>query len=447
MVTAACTGSDVQAPATTVVEDALRPVVLPEIVAAPEVEPEPTDSEPAPDTDPATFYVSPLVGDDASDGQTPEAPWASLGAALDRLEPGHTLYLMTGEYDENAEPGNAHYTIDVGGTPEAWIRVTAAPDAEPVIVANQGNAIVVRADYVEISGLDIQGRGFNVDNPYGWGVLVRESHHVRVVGNRVSGMAVGGITSVESTHMEFLYNEVFENSFWGTEQGSGIATWRSMDQGLPPGEDGYHDRIVGNIIYRNENKVLSRWHDDKDTITDGNGIIVDTSDETGYLGRVLVADNVIFDNGGRAVLVLDASQVDIMHNTTYHNGRTAILEGGPVEIAAGRARDVRVLNNLIWAAPGNPGVIVEESAEVEMAGNLIVSDVGRGPATGLDLVVLGDPGLRFPSIDPAVADFRPLEDSLARGRAIPTDPALEVDVDGNPRPFSGATAGAYEWRP
>ncbi len=444
----ACTGSEVTAPPTTVGERPMRPVVLPE-VAPPSSTTSTIEAPPPPteDVDPLTFYVSPTEGDDGNDGQTPDTPWASLQGALDRVEAGQTIHLMTGVYDDLAEPGNAHYTVDRGGRSDAWVRITAAPGHQPVLAPFDGNGIVVRADFVEVSNLAVEGRDFSIDNAYGWGILVRESHHVRIAGNRISAMAVGGIGSVEASNLDVFYNEVFDNSFWGAEQGSGISLWRSTDHGQPSRSDGYHDRIVGNRVYRNENKVFSRWHEDRQTITDGNGIIIDTSTPTGYTGRTLVANNVVFDNGGRAILVLDASRVDIVHNTTYFNGRTAILEGGPVEVAASRAGQVRVFNNLIWSRAGVPGVTAHESTGIEMGGNVLVSaDRQVGQTTDLDLTVEGDPGLVAPAIDPATADFRPEADSAARGRAIATDPRLDIDADGLWRPDEGATAGAYEWR-
>lgn len=439
----ACTGEGVVAPPTTVVytdEEPTTRAVLPEILASPTVDaPVPTV-----DTDPSTYFVSPALGDDSNDGQTAEQPFASLQAAIDRLQPGETLLLLSGRYDELSEPGNAHYTIDVSGTADDWIRLTAAPGAEPEIVASDGNGIVVRGNYVEVSGLRLRGEGFGIDNDYGWGLLIRNAHHVRIADNTIFEMAVGGIASVESSNLDIVGNDVFDNAFWGPEQGSGISLWHSVDRGFGPGSDGYHDRIVGNRVYRNENKVFSEWHTDRQTITDGNGIIVDQTNQTGYTGRILVANNLIFDNGGRAVLVLDASRVDIIFNTAYHNGRTPDLEGGPVEVAASRAESVRVFNNLIWARSGVPPFAVDKSAEVEMGGNLLVTDTSRPPATELDLVVVSDAGLVSPGVDPATADFRPLPTSAAIGRSIATDPRIAVDIDGLARPLGAGAAGAYE---
>lgn len=395
------------------------------------------------DTDPNTFWVSPAQGDDGNDGQTPDTPWGALQPALERLQAGQTLYLMSGEYTENREPGNAHYVLTADGRPDAWIRIAAGPGQEPVIVATQGNALSVRGDYVEVSGLDVVGRGFDTGNSYGWGIVVRGAHHVRVIGNTTSGMPVGGITAIESGNVEILYNEVFDNSFWGTEQGSGISIWHARDSGFPAEADGYHDVILGNTVYRNENKVFSRWKEGN-VITDGNGIIVDQTDETGYSGRTLIANNTIFDNGGRGILVLESSRVDVVHNTTYQNGRTEILLGGPVELAAGQAEDVRFFNNLAWSRPGAHAIRVNTASNVEMGGNVFVTDQSPAQSTDLDLVTTTNPGLIAPGIDPLTVDFRPTTASVLIGRGIAVSPQVLIDADNQSRPGGGSTVGAFE---
>lgn len=394
------------------------------------------------DTDPATFYVSSSVGNDAADGQTAATPWSSLQAAMDRLAAGQTLFVMDGHYDELLEPGNAHYAVQVSGTPDAYIRITAAPGQHPEIVASAGNGIVIRGDYVEISGLSVRGEGFSADNDYGWGMLIRNSHHVRIADSTVWDMAVGGISSVESSNLEILYNEVYDNSFWGSEQGSGISMWHSSDAGIGADADGYHDRIIGNRVYRNENKVFSEFREGE-VITDGNGIILDQSKETGYTGRTLVANNVVFDNGGRGILVLESSRVDVIFNTTYRNGRTSDLEGGPVELVASRSDDVRLLNNLAWSRPGAPAIVVADAMAVELGGNVFITDAPSGISTEFDLVTDQDPGLRAPSLDPATADFRPADGSLTVGRGIVVSPVVALDADGLARSETVPDVGAY----
>lgn len=401
-------------------------------------------TSPLPDTDPDIFFVSATIGDDANDGQTAEAPWASLQGSMDRLTPGQTLYVMDGRYSDQTEPGVAHYVMNVDGTPDAWITIAAAPGHQPELVPTAGNGMSIRGNYVEVSGLRVRGEGFSEENHYGWGLLVRSSHHVRLVGNTISDMPVGGISAVESTNLEFYENEVFDNSFWGPEQGSGISVWHSRDHGTEPSADGYHDRIIGNVVYRNEAKVFSMWAPGQNIITDGNGIIVDEAKELGYTGRTLVANNVVFDNGGRGILVHLAVRVDVVFNTTYNNGRTEDLAGGAVEIAATRSFDVHLLNNLAWARSGVPALTVDGSSEIVMGGNVLITDSPSGQSTELDLVTTDDPGLVAPGIDPETADFRPRPDSLVIDRAIDVEPLLGFDADGNSRPPIDADVGAYE---
>ncbi|MEM8922953.1 MAG: right-handed parallel beta-helix repeat-containing protein [Actinomycetota bacterium] len=397
------------------------------------------------DTDPNLLWVDPVNGNEANDGQTRATAWSSLQEAVDRLQPGQTLHLMSGRYtDVTKSDGFAHFLILEGGTEDAWITIKAAPGESPIVVATEGNAFGIKAPYVEIADLEIVGEGFSAENPYGWGVHVGQTHHVRIQGNRISQMPVGGVTTVDASNVEILYNEVFENSFWGTEQGSGISIWHARDLGFGPAEDGYHDVIVGNVVYRNENKVFSRWWPGQNVITDGNGIIIDENDDTGYTGRILVANNLVFDNGGRGILVNESSRVDIVHNTTYQNGRTEDLAGGPTELAMARSAEVQFLNNVAWPRPGSQAINLKEAVGIVMGGNVFVTDRKPSAATELDLVVSTDPGFRLATVDPAAANFRPTSSSVLNGRAIPTSPHVPFDADLGPRPPSGGTVGAYE---
>lgn len=256
-------------------------------------------------------------------------------------------------------------------------------------------------------------------------------------------MPVGGIGTVEASNIEIIENRVHDNSFWGPEQGSGISMWHSVDAGTEAAADGYHNRIIGNLLYRNENKVFSQWRD-HDVITDGNGIIIDQSRDTGYTGRTLVANNVAFDNGGRGILVLESDRVDVVHNTTYHNGRTPGLEGGPVELGAGNADDVVFANNLAWSLPGAPALTAMDTTALVTEGNVLVTDHADQPAGPTDLVVADDPGVRRPSIDPELADFRPTPDSLLLHRAAPIARALFEDAARVSRNLGAGTVGAFE---
>ncbi len=387
-------------------------------------------------------FVSPSLGNDDNDGRTVTAPWASLKVALTRLQPGETLYLMDGEYSETSA-SNFHYVSKVSGRADAWIRITAAPGHNPVLLATVGTALEIQGNYVEVDNLTVTGEGFNESNSFGVGLSVRRSHHVRFSNNVISGMPLAGVSGIESSNIEVLDNEIFENAQWSSAQGSGISIWHSVDWNQAPAADGYHDRIIGNTIYRNENRVKSKWKNFT-TITDGNGIIIDQNRDFNYSGRTLIANNVIFDNGGRAILVFESNRVDVLFNTTYHNGRTEGLEGGPVELAAGTANDVRFINNLAWALPSAPALVINDSNEVSAEGNVLVTSNPSGQADDSNLTLAVDPGLVNPSLDETIADFRPEPTGVLVGRAIPSKPVMPYDVAGTARDPQSAAVGAYE---
>jgi hypothetical protein len=395
------------------------------------------------DLDAEPFFVSSLIGDDDNDGRTMDQPWRSLITALSRIQAGQTLYLMDGEYAETTER-NFHYLSRNDGRPDAWIRITAAPGHNPVVKASTGTALEIQGNYTEVSNLRVIGEGFNEEVSFGVGLGVRRAHHVRFVDNVVSDMPLSGISTVESSNLEFIGNEVFDNSKWSSAQGSGISIWHSVDWDQPPLADGYHNRIIGNRIYRNENRVKSKWKNFS-TITDGNGIIIDQNQHFNYTGRTLVANNVIFDNGGRGILVFESDRVDVMFNTTYRNGWTDGLEGGPVELAAGKANDVRFLNNLAWALPDAPGLRIGSSNNIEADGNILITTNQQTEVSDSNLVTGDDPGLRRPATDPETADFRPTSNGLVSAQpSFDARPALSFDADGNTRIAGAGTVGAYE---
>lgn len=393
-----------------------------------------------------TLYVDPQGGDDRNDGQSETQAWRSLQLALDRLTPGQTLYLMDGTYSGPLVEDPAHFVVRVDGEPDAWITVAAAPSHTPVLHPTEGNGLVVKdADYVEISGLTVEGQGFGPENAYGWGLLVRNSHHVKLSNNTISNMAVGGISAVESANLTITGNTTFNNSYWGTEQGSGISVWHSVDHGFEPDADGYSDRVVGNISYGNENKVYSRWHPGQNVMSDGNGIIIDETRDFDYPGRFLVANNIVFNNGGRGIAVTRSRHVDVLFNTTYHNGHTKTLNSPPSELATTYSSDVRLMNNLAIAAPGQNDWRVFESSGIESGGNIWVTSNPTGWATEADLVTDADPGLTRLGVTPNSADFRPRPDSIVVGAAMKiADFRVEYDFDGTLRPEIGADVGAFE---
>ncbi|MGI9595019.1 MAG: hypothetical protein ACR2QK_02600 [Acidimicrobiales bacterium] len=389
------------------------------------------------------FYVSSGSGNDANDGLSTSKPWKSLETGIQRLKPGQTLRLMSGEYRELKSAGVAHYSIDRGGTAGNWIKITSAPGHNPVIVASNGSGIIIQAPYVEFSGITVRGSGFNAGNNWGVGVAVSETHHVRVVGNSISRMATSGISVTNSSNFQVIGNDVYENAFWSPLQGSGISVWHSRNKGFGADSDGYHDRIIGNRVHSNENIAKSQFKDFK-LITDGNGIIVDSNQETGYSGRTLVANNLVYDNGGRGIISWQSDRVDIMFNTGYQNGQTDGISGGATEFAAGKGNDIVMANNVGWARSGLPALIFDRVSNGRSFNNVLVTDSPSGHASSRDIMHSGNPGFRNPSVSAGSADFRPTAGSVLDDKAQETPWFITADLVGTSRGSGTPDIGAFE---
>ena len=99
-------------------------------------------------------------------------------------------------------------------------------------------------------------------------------------------------------------------------------------------------------------------------ITDGEGIIVDSTRNSAYqssipiapyTGRTLIANNVVYANGSSAIEVFQSDHVDVVNNSSYLNVFTPILSGRG-EMDLNQTSDVNVINNIFYCAPGqNPG--------------------------------------------------------------------------------------------
>lgn len=92
-----------------------------------------------------TRFVS-TTGSDAAAG-TESSPWGTIGYALTQLEPGQTLYVRGGEYEENIKDPDIR-----AGRPDARIRVAAYPGERPVL---RGLLWLDRPNYWTIDGLNV----------------------------------------------------------------------------------------------------------------------------------------------------------------------------------------------------------------------------------------------------------------------------------------------------
>ena len=396
------------------------------------------------------IHVAPNGSDD--NPGTLDQPLASITRAVSRAQPGQNVLVRQGTYEESV------VISGVSGQPDAWITLRSYPGERATLVGKLGqNSVALRkgSSYVNIACLTLAGpteqpdaapsspsemrdrrqagAGFNdIPRNYGTGVDIGDradsrnglySHHIRVIANEVRNYAEMGVSAVEANHITIAGNISYQNAKYSCHAGSGIGLGYMENVGGPDNPDGYSNYIVGNVSYGNENRSLQCFTDGLGAVlTDGNGIIIDLNNSTDYTGRTLVADNVVFGNGGRGILVFKSDNVDVVNNVSYQNAFTENLmgrSGGHPEIAVSGASDVRVYNNIAVPRDGNTAY-TEASSEVDQRANLFSE-----PGNGGDLFAA-------PSTDPS-ADFAVAAeavDSLTDGIPFLTtiDPVGEPQV-------------------
>jgi hypothetical protein len=397
-----------------------------------------------------TFYVA-QDGDDANAG-TEAAPWASLQHAADTLEPGDTVLVKEGTYDDPPPDNGASLAIYRSGTADAWITYAAYPGHQPRIVTRAWHGIaVVSAAYIEINGFIIEGQPDAMSDFSGNGIgLVRDpdsgipTHHIRVLNNTLYGLGGGGIYTYWADWVTIEGNTIYDTSFGSTFGNSAISMYQNVDvEGDPDAP--YRNRIRGNIAYNNRNE---KPFAPVGEITDGNCIIIDDNQHTQnesphpvYTGRTLIENNLCVNNGGRGIHIFYADHVDVFFNTLYQNQYTPEIRDG--ELTAMYASDITFMNNIVYARAGEPANTSQNSQDITFSHNLyfgtdIIPVQGEGDQIGVDPLFIR------PTLDPTAGDFRLQADSpaidAAQGANVPS-----TDLLGIPRPQDAADLGAYEW--
>jgi parallel beta-helix repeat protein len=395
------------------------------------------------------YYVSP-TGKDSNPGTLSE-PWRTPEKAGSTAQAGDTVIFRGGVYDGQLAPKNSGNAVD------GWITFKAFPREEPIIVHNAFWSRPINIDgvnFIEVNGLTAVAAGSN-----GPGIGITQAHHIRIINCIAKDSATSGIATTDGIDYIIIEgNRVYGNSNTGQYNGSGISIWNASGP-IYDNKPGYHIIIRNNLIYDNRNLT--------NTPTDGNGIILDNNDRGGtpdlQAPNILIANNVIFDNGGRCIHVLNTSNADIVNNSCYHNDETTqIAEGCSGEINLQRtysyssAINIQVYNNVVYGKGGtcnsgseeayafqvfcSPSGCPQFTSDYNLWYNGAVKQLGSND-------IIADPIFKNPSLDPEVANF-----SL-----MPTSPAIDSGTDlfaqtvprdylGISRPqYEGFDRGAYEY--
>jgi parallel beta-helix repeat protein len=355
------------------------------------------------------WYVDTAHGSDTNDGLTTATAFKTItsitnhgGRNNSRLKSGDVIVVRSGVYAETVRmqmPGHAGGPTASGTQfAGAYTTLMAYPgDARPLIIGGgafpdgsqiSGScpgcaAISIWAPYVRVSGFDISSPYPVVDaqgKHYGSGIgasslkdsagkIATVVHHVIIDNNIVHDSGCNGISGGRNgDYMIVQGNVTYNDGFWAPDQCSGITVGYSTDYDNDPSV--YHTEVIYNISHDNQNKVAADYvvngqhrtctqSDGTPCHTDGNGIIVDSDSLTtgadhpaAYKSKTLIFGNLCYENGGRGISVFDSNNVDVVNNTTFHNGKDSTVRSRS-ELTAGNASNVNFLNNIAYGRGSN----------------------------------------------------------------------------------------------
>ncbi|MEM9564693.1 MAG: right-handed parallel beta-helix repeat-containing protein [Actinomycetota bacterium] len=423
-------GSSTSAPATTTSTTAAPTTAAPTTTTAPPPPPPTAPTGGAPGADQRVLYVDGSRGSGSNPG-TEDRPFRRPVEALTIAQPGTTIYIRGGTYDTAVHSG---FSMRRSGTASNWIRIAAYPGERVELVTggayNNGFSIL-GASYIELSGFVIRAKN---DSTHGTGVYIDErAHDIRVIGNQISNFGGAGISVIDSSRIHIEGNDVRNNSFRSSYQGSAISLYKMAG----PTNSGTTNVIRGNYIVRNRNEVP---HHGDGRITDGNCIIMDRNNEVGYSGWTLIENNVCAENGGRGVHSYRSDYIEARNNTLYHNMSSSAITHGRGEMTVGSSRDVYFYNNLVIPRPGIASYIDNDNTNSRFINNYVSS--GPPPVGGNQLLPSGVQIFSSTSTGGPVSQFRPLGSAGLAGTADGSKQAA-TDFTGSRRPGTGAV-GAFE---
>ena len=231
----------------------------------------------------ASVYV---VSPDGSDGNAGslESPFATIGKAIQLVEPGDTVLVRGGVYRERV-------TFSRGGSASAPAALLAYQEEVPIIdgegvaVGEHEALVTVRdgADHLAISGLTVRNSSGAAMKIYG--------DHVRVMGCKVTKAEYQGIQTRGTVGVQCIGNEIWDVCRMNVEHEleggwpAALAAWESKEVSF-----------IGNVVHDNHGEGISVWKGAEDCIIMGNEVYDNWSVNV-YLDnakRALVAANFVY---------------------------------------------------------------------------------------------------------------------------------------------------------
>ncbi|MBC1237734.1 hypothetical protein [Nostoc sp. 2RC] len=412
-----------------------------------------------------TYYVS-GTGNDSNDGLKEGSAFRTLQKAANLVQAGDTVYVMNGTYEQTRSAVSPVLGINQKhGTASAPITFAALGGHNPVIKSSNFQAInIVGSSYIVIEGLTVvgandkitlkyaQSQKDNLNNPLtnGAGIYIQpdqknqSSHHITIRGNTISKFPSGGIASKEADYITIEKNIVSETCWYSPWGANAISTLRNRN--LDDNTTDYKIIIRDNVSYNNYT-YIPWWESSTGKATEGHGIMIDAAsslglDNAAYKGKILIANNTSYNNGGAGIQVFNSSNADVINNTTYQNSLHPDLAGVGEILISGASANVNVVNNIMYARSGAYSYIVGGSAKNIKADHNLIYNTDKYNKTGTDFIVGKDPQF----VNAAAGNFALNPESVAidAGDNIFNSKTGNIPDDGNGNGIGVIDIGAYE---
>ena len=344
------------------------------------------------------YYVNGNTGNNSKDGKSvanAKKDFAFCSGNATALSPGDTVFIMDGTYSTSS--GFPILNLNCRGTAAKPIVFTNYQNHTPLFKYTVAPFHLIGlggvTSFVVVNGLTLEGNsvyseteielakdqpGNCLNGTIGQGSLKKYtacgmglynkinplpptnelSHHITISNCRIHNFPGGGIATQGLDYFTVENCEIYNNGFYTVNGNSGISVLKCLNF-----DD--HSGLEPNIIIRN-NKTYNNinyipWSRSKNcNFTDGNGIIIDDLNSTSYKGRVLVENNLSYDNGGAGIQFFKSPNGVVRNNTMYHNGKQdgyAVYQGYiGGEFTWLDATNIKVYNNIIVPTPGKLAV-------------------------------------------------------------------------------------------
>ena len=211
-----------------------------------------------------------------------------------------------------------------------WTAGSGASDV--TMIHPYGTTQWAGGNYLEFRGLKLDGQ-----NQAGNGIFCQRSHHLRFIGNTIKNMGAMGLGTWYSDYITADSNQITHNGYlqgWSSGLSFNSTQWYDTFAG-------FHNFVVNNII--------SGTFDGSTHHSDGHAIIMDVSNGTydpasANTPRTLIANNVVYENGGRCLVIFTVTNIWIVNNTCYKNGLDRAMNYAP-SFSTNSSRDGLFINN------------------------------------------------------------------------------------------------------